>query len=254
MRIARQIALLWQTRALRRERLYVTDEVDTALAYMRDIFLPVLPSLYARWERVLRQRPEEFPATGQLDRRRPRRQSERHRRVAAAGAGRAPRRRYWPTIWSAACAGRGAVDLQRAGARSRKAVDRLAEESGDNNPARARRAVSARDHRLLCAAGGDLQNADRSRAAAAALGERRGRIRMPRACARICWRWSSRWRPAAAAGSGAAGALARLIRAVETFGFHLATLDLRQNADVHARVVTELLKVAGVEADYQGAG
>ena len=46
------------------------------------------------------------------------------------------------------------------------------------------------------------------------------------------------------------GALARLIRAVETFGFHLATLDLRQNADVHARVVGELLRVAGVSPDY----
>src|SRR6201992_1985095 len=34
--ITRQIALLWQTRALRRERLYVADEVDTALAYMRE--------------------------------------------------------------------------------------------------------------------------------------------------------------------------------------------------------------------------
>src|SRR6266436_300065 len=29
--ILRQIALLWQTRPLRRERLYVTDEVETAL-------------------------------------------------------------------------------------------------------------------------------------------------------------------------------------------------------------------------------
>ena len=48
------------------------------------------------------------------------------------------------------------------------------------------------------------------------------------------------------------GALGRLIRAVE-FGFHLATLDLRQNADVHERVVAELLKVAGVEADYLDA-
>src|SRR5260370_30104561 len=46
------------------------------------------------------------------------------------------------------------------------------------------------------------------------------------------------------------GALSRLNRAVETFGFHLATLDLRQNADVHARVVAELLKVAGVAGDY----
>src|SRR5258708_7511455 len=34
--IAAQIALLWQTRALRRERLYVADEVDTALTYLRD--------------------------------------------------------------------------------------------------------------------------------------------------------------------------------------------------------------------------
>ncbi|MGE6155641.1 phosphoenolpyruvate carboxylase, partial [Klebsiella pneumoniae] len=37
--IARQIALLWQTRVLRRERLYVTDEVETALSYLRDVFL-----------------------------------------------------------------------------------------------------------------------------------------------------------------------------------------------------------------------
>ena len=46
------------------------------------------------------------------------------------------------------------------------------------------------------------------------------------------------------------GALGRLIRAVDTFGFHLATLDMRQNSAVHERVVAELLRVAGVEADY----
>ncbi len=44
--------------------------------------------------------------------------------------------------------------------------------------------------------------------------------------------------------------LRRLIRAVDTFGFHLAPLDLRQNSDVHARVVAELLDRAGVSADY----
>src|SRR6185437_13964482 len=32
--------------------------------------------------------------------------------------------------------------------------------------------------------------------------------------------------------------------------FHLATLDLRQNSDVHARVVSDLLSVAGVEKGY----
>ena len=43
--ILRQIALLWQTRPLRRERLYVADEVEIALAYLRDMLLPVLPAL-----------------------------------------------------------------------------------------------------------------------------------------------------------------------------------------------------------------
>src|ERR1700691_963849 len=62
--IAAQIALLWQTRALRRERLYVADEVDTALTYLRDIFLPVIPVLYARWERLLGQRPASFLRLG----------------------------------------------------------------------------------------------------------------------------------------------------------------------------------------------
>ncbi|WP_411279370.1 phosphoenolpyruvate carboxylase [Gemmatimonas sp.] len=46
------------------------------------------------------------------------------------------------------------------------------------------------------------------------------------------------------------GRLRRLLRAVELFGFHLAPLDLRQNADVHERVVAELLSSAGVCADY----
>ncbi|HEY2635481.1 MAG TPA: phosphoenolpyruvate carboxylase, partial [Steroidobacteraceae bacterium] len=62
--IAAQIALLWQTRALRRERLYVADEVDTALTYLRDIFLPTVPVLYARWERLIGRRPASFLRLG----------------------------------------------------------------------------------------------------------------------------------------------------------------------------------------------
>ena len=37
---------------------------------------------------------------------------------------------------------------------------------------------------------------------------------------------------------------------MEVFGFHLATLDMRQNSAVHERVVAELLKTAGVCDDY----
>ncbi len=41
-----------------------------------------------------------------------------------------------------------------------------------------------------------------------------------------------------------------LIRAVQVFGFHLATVDLRQSSDKHEEVVAELLAVARIESDY----
>ena len=44
-----------------------------------------------------------------------------------------------------------------------------------------------------------------------------------------------------------------LIRAVEVFGFHLATVDLRQSSDQHEAVVAELLAVARIEPDYAQA-
>ncbi|MFF7944448.1 phosphoenolpyruvate carboxylase [Nocardia gamkensis] len=44
--------------------------------------------------------------------------------------------------------------------------------------------------------------------------------------------------------------LAALRHAIETFGFHLQSLDLRQNSEVHEQVVAELLSWAGVHSDY----
>lgn len=46
--------------------------------------------------------------------------------------------------------------------------------------------------------------------------------------------------------------LGPLIRAVEVFGFHLATVDLRQSSDRHEETLAELLAVGGVERDYAG--
>src|SRR3569623_418477 len=62
--ILRQSALLWQTRGLRRERLYVADEVETALSYLRDVFVPALPALYQRWDRALGARVPAFLRPG----------------------------------------------------------------------------------------------------------------------------------------------------------------------------------------------
>ena len=44
--------------------------------------------------------------------------------------------------------------------------------------------------------------------------------------------------------------LATLQRAAGIFGFHLASLDMRQTSDVHERVLGELFASAGTEADY----
>ena len=44
--------------------------------------------------------------------------------------------------------------------------------------------------------------------------------------------------------------LAPLMRAVQVFGFHLATLDLRQSSDQHEAVITELLATARIAPDY----
>ena len=48
----------------------------------------------------------------------------------------------------------------------------------------------------------------------------------------------------------AAPRLLPLLRAARVFGFHLATVDLRQSSDKHEAVVAELLRVARVEPDY----
>ena len=55
-------------------------------------------------------------------------------------------------------------------------------------------------------------------------------------------------------GSGilANGRLKQLRRAVDSFGFHLAALDLRQNSNVHERVVGEMFGLVQPGRDYAG--
>jgi phosphoenolpyruvate carboxylase len=44
--------------------------------------------------------------------------------------------------------------------------------------------------------------------------------------------------------------LTTLKRAAEIFGFHLASLDMRQSSDIHERVLAELFAKSGAHADY----
>ena len=246
--IVRQIALLWQTRVLRREKLYVTDEVETALSYLRDVFLPALPALYQRWDRALGDRLPSFLRPGSWiggDR-------DGNPFVTAQSLETALVRACETVLahYLAAIHRLGAeLSISSEHAAIDEAVAALAEKSGDDAPSRAdepyRRALTGIYARL------------------AATYTRFTGKPAPRHVAHAAEPYATPQelradlvaiaKGLAATGGGmlgSGGALGRLIRSVETFGFHLATLDMRQNSAVHERVVADLLKVAGVTPDY----
>ena len=246
--IVRQIALLWQTRPLRRERLYVADEVDIALAYLRDIFLPVLPALYARWERLLNHRPKSFLRLGSWiggDRDGNPNVTADSLRLTLGRSSQAVLESYLAQLHALGSELSLSTDLATA----TKAVLELAEHSGDSNPGRSdepyRRAVIGIYGRLAATYQNLIGHTPPRPATTQA--EPYANAEAFRADL-VDIAFSLREGAEGLLATG--GALGRLIRAVETFGFHLATLDLRQNSDVHQRVVADLLKVAGVEADY----
>jgi phosphoenolpyruvate carboxylase len=246
--IRRQIVLLWQTRPLRMEKLFVADEIDNALTYLRDVFVPVLPKLYARWEAELGQRPASFLRVGSWiggDR-------DGNPFVTAETLKLATSRN------AAAVLGHYADAVHALGAELSvssglapvpEAVEALAEASGDDAPSRRdepyRRALSG-IYARVCATYASIVGKAPPRPSALK-GESYATPADFRRDLLIIANGLS------ASGEGqlvGIGALGRLIRAVEVFGFHLATLDMRQNSAVHERVLAELLKVSGVEGDY----
>jgi phosphoenolpyruvate carboxylase len=245
--IERQIALLWQTRPLRRERLYVADEVETARAYFQDVFLPVLPALYVRWERALGHRPPSFLRPGSWiggDRDGNPFVTADSLRLALSRGAETAIAFYLDELHRLGAE----LSVSSTLAEVDPAVLALAEASHDDSPARAdepyRRAISGIYARLSA-----TYEALTGRAPPRPTRLQAEPYPTPQALAddlRVLGRSIS--------GEGGPlagpGPLSRLIRAVETFGFHLATLDMRQNSAVHERVVAELLAKAGVTADY----
>ncbi|MFK3891117.1 phosphoenolpyruvate carboxylase [Sphingomonas sp. NPDC079357] len=246
--IVRQVALLWQTRVLRRERLYVVDEVETALSYLRDVFLPVLPALYQRWDRALGGRVPSFLRPGSWiggDRDGNPFVTADSLRTALAKAAQAVLGFYLEQLHAMGAE----LSISAHHATVDAGVQALADASGDTSETRSdepyRRALSgiyARTAATYTKLTG--QPAPRP-------GPLKGDpYPDPKALRADLIAIA---RPLSDGGDGllgSGGAIGRLIRAVDVFGFHLATLDLRQNSAVHERVVAEMLKVAGVCADY----
>jgi phosphoenolpyruvate carboxylase len=250
--IRRQVALLWLTRPLRRERLFVADEIEIALSYLRDIFLPVLPRLYSTWERLLGKRTPSFLRIGSWiggDRDGNPNVTAETLRLALGRASETVLLHYLDEVH-----GLGAeLSISSELADVAPELVELADRAHDPSPARAdepyRRAISGIYARLAATFEEITRRAPPrpSRLSAEAYPNP----------ASFVGELNVLVNALAKGGNGLLSSLAplkRLIRAVETFGFHLATLDLRQNAEVHERVIAELLATAGVEADYRALG
>ncbi len=246
--LLRQIALLWQTRPLRRDRLVVRDEIDNAGDYLRSVFLPVLPALAAKWEDALGTRIAPFLRIGSWiggDR-------DGNPFVTADTLDYATRSAAETVLLhylSAVHALGAELSISSTLATISPAVQALADDSGDDAPSRTdetyRRALSGIYARLsanyVALTGKAPIPAPRTMALPYALADD-FRTDLVILAAGL-----------ATDGDGvlaSSGALGRLIRAVDIFGFHLATLDLRQNSAVHEAVLAELFAHAGVVADY----
>ncbi len=245
--IARQIALLWQTRPLRRERLYVADEIETTRTYFRDTFLPVLPALYARWERALGQHLPSFVRPGSWiggDRDGNPFVTADSLRLAMASGAETAIGHYLEAVHTLGAE----LSVSSSLASVEASVASLAEASHDTSPARAdepyRRALSG-IYARLSGTYRDLAGKPPPRATSLSAQSYAAPADLQADLAAINESISSDGGVLAGPGG-----LSRLMRAVDSFGFHMATLDLRQNSAVHERVVAELLRVAGVAPDY----
>ncbi len=240
--IRRQVALLWRTRPLRRERLFVADEVAVALSFQREVFLPVIPALLRRWERALGGEVPAFLRLGNWiggDRDGNPYVDADTLGASLRGGAEGALSFYLDQLHALGADLSISAELADVPAE----VLALADAAGDPSPARAdepyRRALSGIYARLAATyraiIGRDPPRPsplpgepypDASALHADLLTVSRG------------------------LGPLGGGALARLAKAVECFGFHLAALDLRQNSAVHERTVAELLSVAGAHPDY----
>jgi len=247
------ILTLWQTAMLRLTKLRVVDEIDNALAYYRDTFLEQIPQLYAQMEQAIARHAgtaRHLPVllrmgswiggdrdgNPNVDAEVLRLALERQARLAFA--------HYLEQIHLLG----GELSIAARLVNVTPELLALADASGDDSPFRQdepyRRALAGIYARLAATA----------RALCGYVPPREpNAAREPyRSSADLRADLDTIARSLANHGSAALAErrLQPLARAVEVFGFHLASLDLRQNSAVHERVVAELLHLAGVHDDY----
>ncbi|MGZ3438591.1 MAG: phosphoenolpyruvate carboxylase, partial [Polyangia bacterium] len=246
--IRARVTQLWQTRMLRTAKLTVDDEIENALSYYRTTFLGEIPKLYRDVEEALPGHEiasffrmgnwiggdrdgNPFVGAGTLA-------------TALARQSETALRHYLTQVHELGTELSSSAVLSAVS----PALLALADASGDANPHREdepyRRALIGVYARLAATLHA-LTGTEALRHAVAASTPYAGAEALL-ADLRTIEESLGRHHAEALI----APRLAPLIRAVQVFGFHLATVDLRQSSDRHESVVAELLKVARIETDY----
>lgn len=247
--LIREVSIFWRTRLLRSVKPEVGDEIENAVSFFERSFLGALPTLYAHWREVLAE-PDlpSFLAVGSWvggDRDGNPYVTAQVMRQALTRQARAALGLYLDRIH--ALGAELSISARLTGVTPE--LQALADASPDASPHRTeepyRRALAGVYARLAATylelTGDEAPRPPAGPASAYAL--------PAELIADLKTVLDS-----LLAKHGAAfeyGPLPDLIRAVDVFGFHLATLDMRQNSAVHARTVAELLKVAGACPDYE---
>ena len=246
--IRARVTQLWQTRMLRTAKLTVDDEIENALSYYRATFLAQIPELYREVEEALPGFPiASFFRMGNWiggDRDGNPNVSAETLATALARQSETALRHYLTQVHELGAELSNSATLTAVS----PALQALADASGDSSAHREdepyRRAligVYARLAATLHALTGTeaLRHAVAPSTAYGGAEELLADLRTIEA--------SLRQHHASAL---IAPRLSPLLRAVQVFGFHLATVDLRQSSDRHEAVVAELLAVARLEPDY----
>jgi phosphoenolpyruvate carboxylase len=253
--VRRNVLALWQTRMLRRQRLAVIDEVANGLAFYDHTFLQELPRLYATLEDDLQRRDAgtarelaPFLRMGSWiggDR-------DGNPFVTADVLRRALRMQsariftwYLEQLHELGADIPGATTVIDASPE----LLALAERSPDSHPQRAdepyRRALTGLYARVAATA----RELDHLEAMRHAVGDAAPYASVEELAADLDTIHGSLCEHNSAL--LARGRLRSLRRAVSVFGFHLASVDLRQNSEVHERVVAELLAATRPGVDYR---
>jgi phosphoenolpyruvate carboxylase len=243
-----RVMQLWQTRLLRFSKLTVVDEIENALSYYEATFLREIPKLYANLERELGNQPvHSFLRMGQWiggDRDGNPNVSAETLNYALGRQADVALRHYLTEVHFLG----GELSMSAMLVDFSPAMQLLAESSPDTSEHRKdepyRRALTGVYARLAATLKA-LTGGDAARHAVA-----------PQNAYALAEDFLADLRTIAASLHSHHGAaliaqrLHPLIRAVEVFGFHLATIDLRQSSDKHQDVVAELLAVARITPRY----